>query len=86
VAATVHDTYTARQAVEDDNLNVLCLGARVIGPEVAAELAVAFCAAAFSGAARHVRRLAEVAGIARHALSAGARGHPPGPAAREVPG
>jgi len=69
-AATVHDTYTAHQAVEHDNLNVLCLGARVIGPEVAAELVAAFSAALFSGAERHVRRLAEVAEIERNGIGA----------------
>jgi ribose 5-phosphate isomerase B len=62
-AATVHDTYTAHQSVEHDNLNVLCLGGRVIGSEVAAEVVEAFLAAKFSGAERHVRRLAKVAEI-----------------------
>ncbi len=64
-AATVHDTYTAHQAVEHDNLNVICLGGRVIGVEVAAEIVSAFLAAEFSGEERHVRRLAEVAEIER---------------------
>jgi ribose 5-phosphate isomerase B len=64
-AATVHDTYTAHQAVEHDDLNVLCLGGRVIGVEVAAEIVQAFLAARFSGEERHVRRLAEVAEIER---------------------
>ena len=62
-AATVSDCYTARQSVEHDDLNVLCLGARVIGPELARELVHAFAAATFSGAERHVRRLAEIAEI-----------------------
>lgn len=84
-AATVHDHYTAHQAVEHDNLNVLCLGARVIGPEVAAELVAAFSAAMFSGAERHVRRLAEVAEIERRGLRAAAPGQPPGPGAGEAP-
>jgi ribose 5-phosphate isomerase B len=69
-AATVHDNYTAHQAVEHDNLNVLCLGARVIGPEVAGELVAAFSAAVFSGAERHVRRLAEVDEIERNGIGA----------------
>jgi ribose 5-phosphate isomerase B len=62
-AATVSDGYTAHQSVEHDDLNVLCLGARVIGPELARELVRTFAAARFSGAERHVRRLAEVAEI-----------------------
>jgi ribose 5-phosphate isomerase B len=62
-AATVHDNYTAHQSVEHDNLNVLCLGGRVIGTEVAAEIVEAFLAAEFSGEERHVRRLAKVAEI-----------------------
>jgi ribose 5-phosphate isomerase B len=66
-AATVHDTYTAHQGVEHDDLNVLCLGGRVIGTEVAAEVVEAFLAAAFSGEDRHVRRLAKVAEIERTA-------------------
>jgi ribose 5-phosphate isomerase B len=69
-AATVHDNYTAHQAVEHDDLNVLCFGARTIGPEVAAELAAVFSAAVFSGAARHVRRLAEVAVIEQGGIGA----------------
>lgn len=64
-AATVHDTYTAHQGVEHDDLNVLCMGGRVIGTEVAAEVVEAFLAAEFSGEERHVRRLAKVAEIER---------------------
>jgi ribose 5-phosphate isomerase B len=59
-AAVVHDTYTAHQAVEHDDMNVLCLGARVIGPALALEIATAFLAAAFSGEARHRRRLNKI--------------------------
>jgi len=59
-AAVAHDTYTAHQMVEHDNVNVLCLGGRVIGSEVAAELVAAFARARFSGEERHVRRLAKV--------------------------
>jgi len=69
-AATVHDGYTAHQSVEHDDLNVLCLGARVIGPELAAELVRAFAAAAFSGEERHVRRLGQVAALERDGLQA----------------
>ncbi|MFL5818136.1 MAG: RpiB/LacA/LacB family sugar-phosphate isomerase [Conexibacter sp.] len=67
-AATVHDTYTAHQGVEHDDLNVLCLGARVIGPELARELVRTFAAAAFSGEERHVRRLGQVAALERDGL------------------
>ena len=62
-AATCHDTFSARQAVEDDDVNVLCLGARVIGPELAVELVHAYVAARFSGAERHRRRLSKIAGF-----------------------
>jgi ribose 5-phosphate isomerase B len=65
-AATIHDTYTAHQAVEHDDLNVLCLGGRVIGPEIAAEIVVAFLGARFSGEERHARRLAKIAEIERN--------------------
>ena len=64
-AATIHDTYTAHQAVEHDDVNVLCLGGRVIGSAVAGEIVSAFLRARFSGAERHVRRLAEVLEIER---------------------
>jgi ribose 5-phosphate isomerase B len=64
-ATTVHDGYTAHQCVEHDNLNVICLGGRVIGPEVAAEIVTAFLAARFTGEERHVRRLAKVEEIER---------------------
>jgi len=59
-AALCHDTFSARQGVEDDAMNVLALGARVIGPSLAAELVVAFLRAKFSGAERHLRRLEKV--------------------------
>jgi ribose 5-phosphate isomerase B len=64
-AATAHDTYTAHQAVEHDNVNVLCLGARVIGPAYAAEIIAAYAVAAFSGEERHVRRLSKIDAIER---------------------
>ena len=62
-AALCHDTFSARQGVEDDDMNVLCLGARVIGVEAAAEALRAFLAARFSGAERHVRRLGKILAI-----------------------
>ena len=58
-----HDTYTAHQAVEHDDGNVLCMGGRVIGPLIAAEVLTAFLGAHFSGEERHVRRLGKIAGI-----------------------
>jgi len=60
-AATCHDSFSARQAVEDDDINVLCLGARVIGPELALDLVRDYVQARFSGAERHRRRLAKIA-------------------------
>jgi ribose 5-phosphate isomerase B len=62
-AGLCHDTYSAHQGVEHDNMNVLCLGARVIGIELAQELVRAFLGAKFSGEARHVRRLAKIDAI-----------------------
>ena len=62
-AAVCHDTYTAHQAVEHDDMNVLCLGSRVIGPAVARSLAETFLAATFSGDERHVRRVAKIDAI-----------------------
>ena len=62
-AAVCHDTYSAHQGVEHDDMNVLTLGARVIGPELAFECVVAFIAATFSGEPRHRRRLAKVLAI-----------------------
>jgi ribose 5-phosphate isomerase B len=59
-SAVCHDTYSAHQGVEHDDMNVLTLGARVIGPEPAFECAVAFLDATFSGEPRHLRRLDKV--------------------------
>ncbi len=59
-SATIHDVYTAHQAVEHDGLNVLAIGARVIGPELAWEITETFLGAEFSGGERHLRRLAKV--------------------------
>lgn len=64
-AAVCHDTYTAHQAVEHDDMNVLCLGARVIGPALALEVSRAFLAAAFSAEERHQRRLDKINAIER---------------------
>ena len=64
-AAVAHDSYTAHQAVEHDDVNVLCLGSRVIGPAYAEEIMRAFLAARFSGEERHRRRLAKVVALER---------------------
>jgi ribose 5-phosphate isomerase B len=60
-ACLINDTFSARQGVEDDNINVICLGGRVLGPSLAWELVKAFLSAQFSEAERHKRRLAKVA-------------------------
>jgi ribose 5-phosphate isomerase B len=62
-AAVCHDTYSAHQGVEHDDMNVLTLGSRVIGPEPAWECSLAFLAARFSGEPRHRRRLEKVLAI-----------------------
>jgi len=60
-AATCHDSFSARQCVEDDDVNVLCLGARVIGPELALDVVRDYVGAHFSGLERHSRRLGKIA-------------------------
>jgi len=62
-SALCHDTFSAHQGVEDDDMNVIALGARVIGPSLAVELVRTFLAAQFSGAERHRRRLEKVKAI-----------------------
>ena len=62
-AALIHDTFSARQGVEDDHVNIICLGGRTVGPSVAWELVSTFLAAEFSRAARHLRRLEKVASL-----------------------
>jgi ribose 5-phosphate isomerase B len=64
-ACMCHDTFSARQGVEDDDLNVLCLGGRVVGPEVAYEVLNSFLNAKFSGLERHQRRKDKVLAIER---------------------
>jgi RpiB/LacA/LacB family sugar-phosphate isomerase len=64
-AAICHDTYSAHQGVEHDDMNVLTLGARVIGVESAVECSLAFLGASFSGESRHRRRLDKVLAIER---------------------
>ena len=67
-AAVCQDTFSAHQGVEDDEMNVLCLGARVVGTELAKELVRTFLAATFSNAERHVRRLGKVSAIEQEFL------------------
>jgi len=64
-AGLCHDTYSAHQGVEHDDMNVLVMGARIIGPELARELVRTFLAASFCGEERHVRRLEKVKAIER---------------------
>ena len=65
-ACLCHDTYSARQGVEHDNMNVLALGARVIGDELARELVRAFASAKFDGGERFQRRLNKVIELEKH--------------------
>jgi ribose 5-phosphate isomerase B len=65
-AALIHDHFSARQGVEDDHMNILCMGGRTVGPAVAWDLVDTFLRAEFSQAERHLRRLAKV-----HSLEAG---------------
>jgi ribose 5-phosphate isomerase B len=60
-ACLINDTFSARQGVEDDNMNLICLGGRVLGYELAVELVKTFLAAQFSNAERHKRRLNKIA-------------------------
>lgn len=64
-AAICHDTYSAHQGVEHDDMNVLCLGSEVVGPSVARELVTAFLGAQFDGGARYVARLDKVQAMER---------------------
>ena len=70
-SAICHDTYSAHQGVEHDDMNVLTLGARVVGVEPAVECARAFLGATFSGEARHARRLDKVKAIEAASMGAG---------------
>jgi ribose 5-phosphate isomerase B len=62
-ACLIEDHFSARQGVEDDNLNLICLGGRIAGPELAWDLVQTFLAAEFSQAPRHLRRLRKVAAL-----------------------
>jgi len=65
-AALIHENFSAHQGVEDDNMNLLCLGGRVTGNEMAKELVTTFLNATFTGAARHKRRLEKVQQLERY--------------------
>lgn len=65
-ACLLEDHFSAKQGVEDDNLNVICLGGRIEGPELAWDLVQTFLAAEFSQAPRHTRRLSKVAALENH--------------------
>jgi ribose 5-phosphate isomerase B len=66
-AGLCHDTYSAHQGVEHDNMNVICVGARVVGVELACEIVQAFLNARFSGEERHVRRFGKMQAIEKSA-------------------
>jgi ribose 5-phosphate isomerase B len=68
-AGLIHDHYSARQGVEDDHMNILCMGGRTVGPAVAQDLVDTFLAAQFSQAERHLRRLRKVAALASQLVS-----------------
>ena len=70
-AAVCHDDFSARQGVEDDNMNILCLGGRTTGIAVAWDCVNSFLAAKFSGAERHLRRLAKVSAIGSTSIVVG---------------
>jgi RpiB/LacA/LacB family sugar-phosphate isomerase len=65
-ACLCHDTYTAHQAVEHDNINTLCMGSRVIGGELAKEIVKSFLNAKFSGEERHLRRTGKIINLENH--------------------
>jgi ribose 5-phosphate isomerase B len=69
-ACLIHETFSARQGVEDDDMNMICLGGRVLGQSLAWELVATFLAARFSGAPRHRRRLAKVATLDKKEITA----------------
>jgi len=62
-AALIHDHFSAKQGVEDDHMNILCMGGRTVGSEVAWDLVEAYLAAEYSQAERHLRRLGKVAAL-----------------------
>jgi ribose 5-phosphate isomerase B len=71
-ASLCHDTYSAHQGVEHDDMNVICLGARIIGSALATEIVMDFLGARFTGEERHVRRLAKMKAIEAQYMKPGA--------------
>jgi ribose 5-phosphate isomerase B len=69
-AAICHDSYSAHQGVEHDDMNVLCLGSEVIGPSLARDLVATFLAARFDGGERYVRRLKKIEDLERNTAHA----------------
>ena len=69
-ASLIHDHFSARQGVEDDHMNILCMGGRTVGPAVAWDLVQTYLAAEYSQAPRHLRRLSKVAALERGKLDA----------------
>ena len=68
-AGLIHDHFSARQGVEDDHMNIICMGGRTVGPAVAWDLVETFLAARFSQADRHLRRLGKVAALEAQTIS-----------------
>jgi ribose 5-phosphate isomerase B len=68
-AALIHDPFSAQQGVEDDHMNIICMGGRTVGPAVARDLVDTFLASQFSQAERHLRRLAKVASLEAQAVT-----------------
>lgn len=68
-AGLVHDHFSAQQGVEDDHMNIICMGGRTVGPAVARDLVDTFLAAEFSRAERHLRRLGKVASLENQTVS-----------------
>lgn len=68
-AGLIHDHFSARQGVEDDHMNILCMGGRTVGPAVAEDLVDTFLTSEFSQAERHLRRLSKVAGLETRTVS-----------------
>jgi ribose 5-phosphate isomerase B len=76
-AALIHDHFSAKQGVEDDHMNILCMGGRTVGPAVAWDLVQTFLAAEYSQAERHLRRLSKVALLEKNVAQARNRDHLP---------
>ena len=68
-AGLIHDHFSAKQGVEDDHMNIICMGGRTVGPAVARDLVDTFLAAEFSQAERHLRRLSKVASLEAQVVS-----------------